>query len=34
MINEDRRNPQQDHNINPAQYENTPPNVITNASQI
>jgi hypothetical protein len=33
MINEDTINPQQDHNINPAQYENTPQNVIANAAR-
>jgi hypothetical protein len=32
MINEDTRNPQ-DHNINPAQYENTPQKVIVNAAR-
>jgi hypothetical protein len=33
MMNEDKKIPQQDQNINPAQYENTPQNVIDNAAR-
>jgi hypothetical protein len=33
MINEDKENPQQDQNVKPAQYENTPQNVIYNAAR-
>ena len=33
MINEDKKNPQQDQNVKSAQYENTPQNVIYNAAR-
>jgi len=33
MINEDKKNPQQDENVKSAQYENTPQSVIYNAAR-
>ena len=33
MINEDKKNPQQDQTVKSAQYENTPENVIFNAAR-
>jgi hypothetical protein len=33
MINEDKKNPQQDQNVKSVQYENTPENVIFNAAR-